>query len=86
MKKMPKKQFNEIVALSRAYWESGEEEILRERILLSQAVEKITGVDWLHILDFVDSLVASRGLLPDAENDEIYSALRVIGWEVVEDV
>lgn len=86
MKKMPKKQFDEIVDLSRAYWESGGEEILRERIHLSQAVEKITGVDWLHVLDFVDSLVGGRGLLPDAENDEIYSALRVIGWEVVEDV
>lgn len=86
MKKMPKKQFDEIVDLSRAYWESGEEEILTERIHLAQKLEKIIGVDWLSILDFVDSIVRNRGFFHDAENDEIYCALRVIGWEVVEDV
>lgn len=82
MKKMPKKLFDEILDLSREYWENGGEEILKKRIHISLSVEKITGVDWLHILDFVNSIVASRGLLPDAENDEIYSALRIIGWEV----
>ena len=86
MKKMPKKQFDKILDLSRAYWESGEKEILTERIHLAIELEKNIGVDWINVLDFVNSIVASRGLLPDAENDEIYSALRVIGWEVTEDV
>ena len=86
MKKMPKKQFDKILDLSRAYWKDGGDEILRERIRLAQVVQKLTGVDWLHILDFADSIVAYRGLLHDAENDEIYCALRTIGWEVVEDV
>lgn len=84
MKKMPKKQFDKILDLSREYWENGEEEILTERIHLAMELEKIIDVDWLHILDFADSMVASRGLLPDAENDEIYSALRTIGWEVTD--
>lgn len=86
MKKMPKKLFDEIIYLSRAYWEDGEEEILNKRIRLAQKVEKATGVDWLHTLDFVDSIVAGRSLLPGAENEKIYETLSVLGWEVVDDV
>lgn len=85
MKKMPKKLFDEIIYLSRAYWEDGEEEILNKRIRLAKTVEKATGVDWLHILDFIDSIVAGRSLLPGAENEKIYEALSVLGWEVVDE-
>ena len=85
MKKMPKKQFDKILDLSLEYWENGKEEILTERIHLAQKVEKIIGVEWLSILEFVDSVIRCNGLLPDAENDEIYSALRTIGWEVTGD-
>lgn len=85
MKKMPKKLFDEIIYLTRLYWKDGEEEILSKRIRLAQIVEKATGVDWLHTLDFVDSIVAGRSLLPDAENEKIYETLSVLGWEVVED-
>lgn len=82
MKKMPKKKFDKILDLSRAYWENGDEEILTERIHLAMELEKIIDVDWINVLDFANSIVASRGILPDAENDEIYCALRAIGWEV----
>ena len=86
MKKMPKTLFDEIIDLSRAYWKDGEEEILNKRIRIAQVVEKATGVDWLHTLDFVDSIIAGRALLPDAENEKIYETLSVLGWEVVDDV
>ena len=86
MKKMPKNLFDEIIDLSRAYWEDGEGEILAKRIRLAKIVEKATGVDWLYIIDFTDSIVAGRGLLSDAENEKIYETLSVLGWEVVDNV
>ena len=85
MKKMPKKLFDEIIYLSRMYWKDGEEENLKKRIRIAQIAEKATGVDWLHTLDFVDSIVAGRALLPGAENEKIYEVLSVLGWGVVDE-
>ena len=88
MKTIPKKLFNKVISTTRLYWGSslrnGEPDkgLLYKRIELATQLQEQTGIDWLAITDFLDSIVKTNGLQPDAENDEIYCALRCLGWEV----
>ena len=89
MKKIPKKQFDEVVCLSREYWEhgyDGDNSLLRERIKIAMEIREFSGIDWMAILDFIDSIIRSTGILPGANDEMLYILLRVLGWEVVEDV
>ena len=86
MKKIPKKELDKVVELSRSYWESGgDTHILQSRIAIAKEIEAQTGIDWLTIIDFVDSIVKTSGLFKDASNEMIYILLRVLGWEVVDE-
>lgn len=49
-----------------------------------QSLEKQTHVWWDSILNLLDGILATHGFCPDAENDEIYCALRCIGWEATD--
>lgn len=84
MKKIPKKQFDEVLRLSREYWESGEVSLIKERIAIAQDIYKKAGIDWLAITDLIDCIIRSSGFVPGASDDFIYLLLRVIGWEVTE--
>lgn len=85
--KIPKGQLDEIIELTRTYWngEDADRQLLQERIDKAQVLELIVGVDWLTVIDFVDSIIRHRGFLPNAENDMIYSVLKLLGWEVADD-
>lgn len=85
MKIIPKKQFDEVVALSREYWNSGVESILHERIDKAEAIARPLGLSWLVPLEMVDSIISPSGLLPNADNDTIYTVFRVCGWEVADE-
>lgn len=81
MKQIPKKKFDAVLDISREWWAGNNEELLPKRIDLAKTIKEI---DWLPIVDLVDSILNPMGFAPDAENDEIYSVLRVLGWEVVD--
>ena len=84
MKQIPKKQFDEVLDLSREYWETGGTTVLQERIKAAQEIKKATDIDWLAIIDFVDCIVRTTGILPDASDEMFYILLRVLGWEVAD--
>lgn len=88
MKQIPA-QFNEVLRLSREFWESGDSgnnALLRERIKVAQGVRDDTGIDWLAIIDFIDCIIRPSGFVPGASDEMLFILLRVLGWEVVEDV
>lgn len=92
MKKISKKQMGKLIDLSRQYWVSaratGEpsESLLKERNKIASEIADKTGLSEFAIIDLVDSIVRCNGLLPDADNDEIYFVLRILGWRVKDEV
>lgn len=83
MKKIPKKLFDAFVDESRYLYDSGIGNFRRYN--LAKELERATGIEAHWFAKLVDSLIHPKGFNPDAENDEIYSVLRVSGWEVVDD-
>lgn len=86
MKKMPKKQFDELVRLSRSFWEDFDEPAISKRIDVAQEITKLTGIDWLAILYFVDSIIRKGGLLHGASDYMLYHLLGQLGWEITDEV
>jgi hypothetical protein len=86
MKQIPKKQFDKVLRISREIWETGEENLFKMRIKEAQKIERVTGLDWMAILDFIDCIIRSSGFIPGASDEIIHFLLRVFGWEVAEDV
>ena len=84
MKKIPKKKLDEAIELSRRYWASGDKKLLGSKIDFAEELAKEIGVSWLALENFIDGIVSTQGMCPDAENDEIHCALRCIGWEPTE--
>ena len=84
MKKILKKKLDKAIELTREYWATGNTDILGKRISLAQSLEKQTHVWWDAILYLLDGILETHGFYPDAENDEIYCALRCLGWEVTD--
>lgn len=87
MNKIPKKLLDELIEVNREYWnsENTNHKALDKRIAIAKKIEKKTGLDWLAIANFLDAILMSDGLEPDAENDEIYCALHCLGWMEVAD-
>ena len=86
MKIMPKELFDSLIKMSRQYWETGDKACLTAKIALSQEIMSKAGVGWLAVQDLVDSIIRRSGFFPNADNDMIYSVLRVMGWEVTDEV
>ena len=90
MKKMPKKLLDAYIEASRAFWNGymdsdyEQEERMHTKMKASFALERAVNVDWLSIQNFIDGILGIKGICPDAENDEIYCALRCLGWDIVE--
>lgn len=86
MKVIPKQKLDRVIELTRAYYKNGDKSLLDERIDVSEEISNQSKLNWLRINDFVAAIVGSNGFFPDAENDDIYLALRVFGWRVVDEV
>lgn len=84
MKQIPKKEFDEVLRLSRDFWESGDPLLVKDRIAIAQYITNKTGIDWMAICDFIDCLIRRYGFLPGASNEMLYILLRVLGWEVAD--
>ena len=85
MKKIPKKQFDELVRLSRKFWEDIDTTLLKDRIDVAMEIREATGIDWVATIDFIDCIIRSTGILPGASDEMIYNLLRVLGWEVADE-
>lgn len=83
MKKIPKSLLDKYIELSRQYWDIGELSLLDDMKYASYAISVAIDVDWLSVENFIDAIIRHRGFLPNAENEKIYEALSVLGWEVV---
>lgn len=91
MKKIPKKLLDAHIEAARAYWNGYRDSDIEQRkrhevkMETSIALEKAIGVDWCSIQNFIDGILTIKGFAPDAENHEIYCALRCIGWMPVDE-
>lgn len=86
MKQIPKKLLDSLIYLYRNYWKTGDEEILPGIHCVALKIDEETKLSWTAINDFVNAVVKHRGLLPNADNETIYEALKVFGWEVVDEI
>lgn len=87
MKKIPKKLVDECIDASRDYWNPERKYCEGLLELKEKSVKKLSEkarIDWLAVSHFFDSILILHGLAHDAENDEIYCALRVLGWDVID--
>lgn len=88
MKKMPKKLLDRCIEATRLYWNSPYEEDKLDNLLILKKktyreLGKQINVSDYAISQFIDGIL--NGIYPDAENDEIYCALRCLGWDVVDE-
>jgi hypothetical protein len=89
MKKISKKKLDKLIAMTREYWHGEYEQernraILSKRITMAEALEKEIGLHWGAVLGLLDGILQNHGFFRDATNDEIYCALRCLGWEVTD--
>lgn len=86
MKNIPKKLFDEFVSISREFWKTSDNDLIKKRIEMSQQICKETGIDWSAILDFIDSIIRYTGFLPGADNETLYALLHLMGWGVADEI
>ena len=83
-KKISKKKLESLIYLARQYWSTGETKLLEARMALGKEIENESDVDWVAIIDFIDSIVKRhKGLCSNTDNETIYAALNLFGWDVV---
>jgi hypothetical protein len=85
MKTISKKKLDELIAQERQYWETGSHDALAKRLDLARDMEAETNLSMFAILDLLSGILCPRGFAHDAENDEIYSVLRIMGWEATDE-
>ena len=85
MKTISKKMLDKLIAKERKFWKVGGENNFDSRYELARTMEAKTGLSAFAIIDLLGGIVSLRGFAPDAENNTIYSVLRILGWEVTDE-
>lgn len=83
MKKIKKKDLDELCREEKAYWKDGQGERLGRILELSKRLSKQCGVDWLYISHLAECVYGSLGFAPEKPDEALVAALRVLGVEVV---
>lgn len=83
MKKMPKNLLDELIEATRAFW-NGDDDALELMKSASIDIQERTGLCFTASWDLVSHIIKPHGFYPGADNEIIYSVLRVLGWEVTE--
>ena len=83
MKKISKKLLDELIEANREYWHVGNDGARCSNA--ANAIERATNISFYRSWDFVSSINSPCGFCPEADNETIYTALKVIGWEVVDE-
>lgn len=84
MKQIPKKTLDALIHFDKMYWCDGGQHLLEANHALAFEIEDQSGLNWLAIKDFISSIFIHRGISPNADNETIYEALKLFGWEVYE--
>lgn len=83
MKKIKKKDLDELIREEKAYWKDGHVERLGRILELSKRLSKQCGVDWLYISHLAECVYASFGFEPEKPEEALVELLRILGVEVV---
>lgn len=81
MKNMPKNLLDELIEAERAFWYSGADNIDRIKAAAFKIQEE-TELCFTAPWDIVNQIIRPSGFCPGADNETIYSVLRVLGWVV----
>lgn len=83
MKYIQKKLLDELIAANREYWRGGSSTTRCANA--ANAIEKATNINFCSIWDFISAIICTHGIFPKADNKTIYTALKVLGWEVIDE-
>lgn len=83
MKKIKKKDLDEMIREEQAYWKDGKRERLGRILELSKRLSKQCGVDWMYVAHLAECVYGSLGFAPEKPDEALVAALRVLGVEVV---
>ena len=84
MKEIPKKLLDDCIEACRGFWGSGNHFLMHQMHEKAETLGKAIGIDAFVVSDFIGTIVKGWGFCTDAENEKIYSVLRLLGWNVVE--
>lgn len=81
-KKIPKEKLDNLLLLCGGYYNSLDDESLSEMMRATKELETDIGVSMFALQDVVTGIIRSRGMKPDATNEDIYKVMEVLGWTV----
>ena len=87
MKIVDKKLLDELIRLTKKYWNTGGADLVGAKIEVAKNLsEQIFNHknSWCKLSDIISSIVSPHGLKPDATNEDIYRVFTVLGYEVAE--
>ena len=84
--KIKKKLLDCLIYLNRLYWKDGETDLLPGIFAVAMEIEEESHVDWLSIKELIASIIRPGGFAEGASNEKIYEVLKVLGWEVTDEV
>lgn len=82
MLKTKKQDWEDLIRETKAYWQDGDTSHFARMDALSDRIDAQCGVDWLHIRQLVDCLVAKGGFAPANPEAALYDILKILGIEV----
>lgn len=83
MKKIEKSLLDSLLEVARLYWNREYTNTYHAVIGVSKMIQESCGLPWSVIECFSAAAVRSDGF--NADNDTIYAALKLFGWEVVDE-
>lgn len=92
MRRLPKKELDGIIEAKRAYWAQDVQTDAERETLLNAMAESRRAMDakvpdmGYTLQQFLSGILGGWGLAQDATNKEIYTILKLLGWEVIEEV
>lgn len=92
MRRLPKKELDGMIEAKRAYWAKDMQSVEEHEPLLDAMVEsrramdvKVPNVGYT-LQQFLSGILGGWGLAQGATNEEIYTILKLLGWEIIEEV
>ena len=83
-KKISKEKLDSAIEMTRMYWRGGGVALLDGiRSLCEEMAGSFMGGSQLK--NFISSIVGAGGIGEDADNETIYNALQLFGWDIVRD-
>lgn len=83
-KTLNKTKLDELIERIRHYWHEGEVSEATEKLVSMRKFYEANFPRDLDLRGFLNSIISGFGLKPEATNEDIYKALEVLGYEVVE--